>query len=256
VRVLVVGDDPLVAQSLLRSLRRQGWAVDAATDLIEARWLVGEINYDALVLDVHLPDGNGIDFCVDLRAAGTTTPVLLLTTQSEVTNRVHGLDCGADDFLAKPFSAAELAARLRALARRAPATMRSVLRVGELIVNPADRTAIRAGRPITLTAREFALVHLLARNPVPSSPGRRSSTLCGTSPPSPTRTPSTFSSWLSGSNSTGPSGYRCCTPSGASATSCRRLAYPPPRAAGEQHRVRPKRGKSPVTFLLAPGWGC
>jgi len=114
---------------------------------------------------VHLPDGNGIDFCAELRAAGTATPVLLLTTRAEVANRVHGLDCGADDFLAKPFSAAELVARLRALTRRIHPTGWRALRVGELIVDPASRTVIRGGQSIALTAREFALVHLLARSP-------------------------------------------------------------------------------------------
>ena len=165
VRVLVVEDEPLVAQALVAGLRRQGWAVDAAGDLVEARWLSTEVAYDVLVLDVHLPNGNGIDFCVELRARGDSTPVLLLTSQAEVTNRVHGLDSGADDVLAKPFSAAELAARLRALARRVEPTAGVPLRVGDLVVDPASRSVTRDGRRIALAAREFAFVHLLARSP-------------------------------------------------------------------------------------------
>ena len=165
VRVLVVEDEPLVAQVVVRGLRRQGWAVDVAEDLIQARWLAGEVGYDVFVLDVHLPDGNGIDFCVELRARGDSTAIVLLTSQAEVTHRVHGLDSGADDFLAKPFSAAELAARLRALARRSESTVEAHLRVGDLVVDPGSRSVTRDGRRVPLAAREFALVHLLARTP-------------------------------------------------------------------------------------------
>jgi len=164
VRVLIVEDEPLVSEALSVSLRRQGWAVDVARDVVEARWLAGEVDFDALVVDVNLPGGNGIDFCRELRDGGDSTPLLLLTSQSDVSNRVRGLDSGADDFLPKPFSSAELCARLRALWRRPRVTVKPRLTVGELVVDPASRTVTRGTERIPLAAREFAFVHLLARN--------------------------------------------------------------------------------------------
>lgn len=163
-RVLVVEDETLVAETLTVTMKRQGWAVDVARNLVEARWLAGEVPFDALVVDVNLPGGNGIDFCRDLREEGNTTPLLLLTSQADVSSRVRGLDSGADDYLPKPFSSAELCARLRALSRRPREALKPRMTIGDLVVDPASRSVVRDGVKIPLAAREFAFVHLLARN--------------------------------------------------------------------------------------------
>lgn len=163
-RVLVVEDEPLVAEAVTATLKRQGWAVDVAEDVVEARWLAGEVDFDTMVVDVNLPGGNGIDLCAELRDAGNSTPLLLLTTQADVASRVRGLDSGADDYLPKPFSGAELCARLRALLRRPQAVVKPQIELGELVVDPASRSVTRAGTRIPLAAREFSFVHLLARN--------------------------------------------------------------------------------------------
>lgn len=163
-RVLVVEDEMLVSDALSVVMKRQGWAVDVASTVVEARWLAGEVDFDALVVDVHLPDGNGIDFCHALREEGDTTPVLILTSQSDVSSRVRGLDSGADDYLPKPFSSAELCARLRALWRRPRTTLKPTIEVGDLVLDPASRSVTRQGKRIPLAAREFEFVHLLARS--------------------------------------------------------------------------------------------
>lgn len=163
-RVLVVEDEPLVSDAIATALKRQGWAVDVARDVVEARWLVGEVPFDCLVVDVHLPGVNGIDFCRELRAEGDSTPVLILTSQSDVSSRVLGLDSGADDYLPKPFNSAELCARLRALWRRPRAAVKPLITVGDLVVDPGSRSITREGVRIPMAAREFAFVHLLARN--------------------------------------------------------------------------------------------
>ncbi len=163
-RILVVEDEPLVADAISAALKRQGWAVDVARDVVEARWLAGEVAFDSLVVDVNLPGGNGIDFCRQLRDEGDTTPLLILTKQSDVTSRVLGLDSGADDYLPKPFNSAELCARLRALWRRPRVALKPMITVGDLIVDPGSRSVTRDGTRIPMAAREFAFVHLLARN--------------------------------------------------------------------------------------------
>jgi len=164
VRILVVEDEPLVAAAITVALKRQGWAVDAARDVVEARWLVGEVPFDALVVDVNLPGGNGIDFCRELREEGDSTPLLILTSLSDVSSRVLGLDSGADDYLPKPFNSAELCARLRAMWRRPRVALKPIITVGDLVVDPGSRSVTRAGTRIPMAAREFAFVHLLARN--------------------------------------------------------------------------------------------
>lgn len=163
-RVLVVEDESLVAEALTATMKRQGWAVDVATNVVEARWLAGEVPFDALVVDVNLPGGNGIDLCRELRDEGSTVPLLILTTQDDVTSRVRGLDSGADDYLPKPFSSAELCARLRALWRRPRAVLKPTITVGDVVVDPASRSVVRDGVRIPLAAREFEFVHLLARH--------------------------------------------------------------------------------------------
>jgi len=163
-RILVVEDEPLVADAITAALKRQGWAVDVARDVVEARWLAGEVDFDSLVVDVNLPGGNGIDFCRELREEGDMTPLLILTSRSDVSSRVLGLDSGADDYLPKPFNSAELCARLRALWRRPRAALKPTISVGDLVVDPGSRSITREGVRIPMAAREFAFLHLLARN--------------------------------------------------------------------------------------------
>lgn len=163
-RILVVEDDPAVATFLRRGLERNGYAVDTTGTGREARWLEHEFPYAAVVLDVNLPDQDGFGVCAELRERGRWVPVVMLTGRREVADRVRGLDAGADDYLPKPFALEELLARLRALVRRGPVERPAVLAVGDLTLDPAGHEVTRAGEPIELTAREFALLHTLMRH--------------------------------------------------------------------------------------------
>ncbi len=164
-RVLVVEDETKMAALLQRGLREEGYAVDVAADGREALWLATENPYDAIVLDVMLPDLDGFEVSRKLREAGKWSPVLMLTARDAVHDRVAGLDAGADDYLTKPFSFAELLARLRALLRRGAPDRPAVLQLGDLTLDPATRRVTRNGTPIELTAREFALLEYLMRHP-------------------------------------------------------------------------------------------
>ncbi|MEI6814784.1 MAG: response regulator transcription factor [bacterium] len=164
-RILVVEDDPEVAEFLVRVLRESAWAPDAVRTGEAALDAIQATAYDLVVLDLGLPGIDGFAVCRALRARGDRTPVLMLTARNAVNDRVHGLDAGADDYLAKPFAVSELRARLRALARRPSATVEPVLRMADLSLDPASRHADRGGQPIVLTAREFALLEYLMRNP-------------------------------------------------------------------------------------------
>jgi two-component system response regulator MprA len=167
VKVLVVEDDPAVRGSLERSLRFEGYEVVSAADGQAALAAVAEHAPDAVLLDLGLPRLGGVEVCRRLRAAGDTTPVLMLTARDATSDRVAGLDVGADDYLPKPFALEELLARLRALLRRAAATRTAgtVLVVGDLRLDPGTREVTRAGRPITLTKTEHELLELLMRHP-------------------------------------------------------------------------------------------
>jgi DNA-binding response OmpR family regulator len=165
VRILVVDDDERLARSLERGLAAGGYATDIALDGEGARWLLGENEYDAIVLDVMLPGGSGHDLCRELRAAGNWSPILMLTARSGAGEEVHALDTGADDFLAKPFSFAVLSARLRALVRRGRPERPSVLRVGDLALDPALHSVHRGGTTIELTPRQFSLLEFLMSRP-------------------------------------------------------------------------------------------
>jgi two-component system OmpR family response regulator len=165
VRALVVEDEVKMAGLLRRGLEEEGYAVDVAGDGKEALWLASENPYDAIVLDVMLPDLDGLEVCKRLRDSGHWSPVLMLTARDGVPDRVSGLDAGADDYLTKPFSFAELLARLRALVRRGAPERPAALRVGDLTLDPAARRVTRDGAPIELTAREFALLEYLMRHP-------------------------------------------------------------------------------------------
>jgi two-component system, OmpR family, response regulator len=165
VRVLVVEDDTRMAAAIRRGLRFEGLVVDVAGGGEEALRMIGPTEYDAVVLDVMLPDVDGFETCRRLRARGDWLPVLMLTARDAVEDRVRGLDGGADDYLTKPFSLAELVARLRALVRRGPVERPTVLEAGDLRLDPATREVWRGDREIQLSAREFGLLETLMRHP-------------------------------------------------------------------------------------------
>ena len=167
-RVLVVEDDPKVRDLLRRGLEQQSFAVAVAADGAEALWQVRESNFDAIVLDVILPDADGFVVCDELRISGSWAPILMLTALDDVRDRVRGLNAGADDYLVKPFELAELVARLHALFRRGGAPRPVTLRVGDLSLDPARREVRRGGQPIELTAREFSLLEYFMRHPAES----------------------------------------------------------------------------------------
>ena len=164
-RVLVVEDEPKMAGLIRRGLSEEGYSADIAATGDDALWMAQATDYDSIVLDVLLPGMNGFDVCRQLRKAGTWTPVLMLTARDSVEDRVAGLDAGADDYLTKPFSFAELLARLRALARR-PATERpTVLEVGDLRLDPATQQAWRGETELQLSTKEFRMLEVFMRRP-------------------------------------------------------------------------------------------
>jgi two-component system, OmpR family, response regulator len=165
VRVLVVEDDVKMAGLLRRGLGEEGLSADIARTGDDAIWMAAATEYDAIVLDVMLPQADGFAVCRGLRERGTWTPVLMLTARDSVDDRVAGLDAGADDYLAKPFSFAELLARLRALVRRAPVERPTVLEVGDLRADPGTRQAWRGDAEISLSSKEFALLETFMRRP-------------------------------------------------------------------------------------------
>ena len=164
-RVLIVEDEVKMAGLLRRGLREEGLAADVARTGDDAVWMARATEYDAIVLDVMLPGVDGFEVCRRLREAGTWSPVLMLTARDAVDDRVAGLDAGADDYLTKPFSFAELLARLRALARRPPVERPAVLEVGDLRLDPATRRVWRGDAEIALSAKEFALLETFMRRP-------------------------------------------------------------------------------------------
>ncbi|MGH2781454.1 MAG: response regulator transcription factor [Thermoleophilaceae bacterium] len=164
-RVLVVEDDPRMAAAIRRGLRFEGLVVDLAAGGEEALGKARATEYEAVVLDVMMPGLDGFETCRRMRADGIWAPVLMLTARDAVEDRVRGLDGGADDYLTKPFSLAELTARLRALARRGPVERPAVLEVGDLRLDPAAREVRRGEAEIELSAREFALLEALMRRP-------------------------------------------------------------------------------------------
>jgi len=164
-RVLVVEDEPGIAQFIRQGLREAGYAVDVAYDGEEGLDYAYVAAYDVLVLDILLPKLDGLDVLRALRARGVKTPVLLLTAKDTVEDRVRGLDVGADDYLVKPFAFPELVARLRALLRRPPLQIDPVLHLGDLAMDTARREVRRGGRLIELSPREFTLLEYLMRHP-------------------------------------------------------------------------------------------
>src|ERR671934_1939769 len=164
-RVLVVEDEIKMASLIRRGLRSEGLAADVAIKGEDALWMAGSTGYDAIVLDVMLPGIDGFETCRRLREQGIWAPVLMLTARDAVEDRVAGLDGGADDYLTKPFSLAELLARLRALARRGSVERPTELVVGDLRLDPASRRAWRGAHEIGLSPKEFALLETFMRRP-------------------------------------------------------------------------------------------
>jgi two-component system OmpR family response regulator len=165
VRVLVVEDETKMASLLQRALERESYAVDLAGNGVDAIWLATENDYDAIVLDVMIPAPDGFEVCRTLRERERWAPVILLTARDAVADRVTGLDAGADDYLSKPFSFAELSARLRALTRRVALDRPTVLAVDGLRLDPASHRVTRDGVPVELSPKEFALLETFMRSP-------------------------------------------------------------------------------------------
>jgi two-component system response regulator MprA len=165
VRILVVDDEPSVRDALDRALRMDGYKVQLAAGGHEALDALAQQAPDAIVLDVLMPELDGIEVCKRVRAAGDRTPVLMLTARDAVPDRVKGLDAGADDYLVKPFALEELTARLRALLRRSGGPTAEKLRHADLVLDPAGHTVARGDRSIELTRTEFLLLELLLRHP-------------------------------------------------------------------------------------------
>jgi two-component system, OmpR family, response regulator len=164
VRLLLVEDDAKLARAVGRGLRHEGYAVDVVGDGDGALTQAAVWDYDGIVLDVMLPNRDGFEVCRMLRERDCWAPILMLTARGQLDDRIRGLDVGADDYLIKPFDFGELLARLRALVRRAPAQRPVRLEVGDLVVDPATHEVARAGVPVALTAREFAVLEYLARH--------------------------------------------------------------------------------------------
>jgi two-component system, OmpR family, response regulator len=165
VRALVAEDERKMAALLRRGLVEEGYAADVARTGEDTLGMARETTYDVIVLDVMLPDLDGLSVCRALRASGVWTPILMLTARDGVADRVAGLDAGADDYLTKPFSFAELLARLRALARRGMGERPTVLEAGSLRLDPATRQVWRGDAVIELSAKEFALLETFLRRP-------------------------------------------------------------------------------------------
>ncbi|MFD4636936.1 response regulator transcription factor [Lentzea sp. NPDC058436] len=166
--VLIVDDEAAVREALSRTLRFEGYEVSVAANGAEGLEAIRTRKPDGVILDVMMPVLGGLDACRALRASGDTTPVLMLTARDNVTDRVNGLDAGADDYLAKPFSLLELLARVRALLRRGSVqngVAGEELRFGDLAMRPDTREVLRAGRPLTLTRTEFCILETFLRNP-------------------------------------------------------------------------------------------
>lgn len=161
-RVLIIDDEAEVRSVVARALKADGNAVATAEDLASARERIAE-GTDLIVLDLRLPDGFGLELCRELRTEGSTVPILLLTALSQVALRVQGLDAGADDFLSKPFAVAELRARVRALGRRGALPRGLTYRNDDVLLDIAGRHAKRAGQEVAITAREWAILEILAR---------------------------------------------------------------------------------------------
>ena len=164
-RVLLVEDDPMIGASVQKGLRQDGFTVDWVRDSRAAAGAVAGDPYDLMLLDLGLPDRNGLEFLRSLRTRGSKMPVLIVTARDAVNDRIAGLDSGADDYIVKPFDLDELAARIRAVQRRHAGRSESVIRVGEIEFDPAARRVTLRGNEVDLSARELALLTALLDRP-------------------------------------------------------------------------------------------
>ena len=164
-RILVVEDDPVLSNGLRVGLGLTGSTIDAVATCADARAALETTTFDAIVLDLMLPDGSGLDVLAAMRRGGDATPVILLTALDETPDRIRGLDAGADDYLGKPFDLDELAARLRAIARRREGRAEALLRAAGVVLDPAGQTATLNGEAVSLSRREFAVLSALMERP-------------------------------------------------------------------------------------------
>jgi DNA-binding response OmpR family regulator len=163
-RVLLIEDDHKAAKLLAKGLQEEGFVVDLAATGEDGEVQAAVNDYDVILLDWLLPGKDGLAVCRELRAHQVSTPILMLTARDGLSDRVSGLTVGADDYLTKPFAFAELLARIRALLRRSRSAQPTVIRVADLTIDPASRRVTRGGAPVALTAREYAILEVLARS--------------------------------------------------------------------------------------------
>ncbi len=164
-RILLVEDNRRLSNSLRITLQDDGYAVDTAFNGLDGEEMGLTTSYDVIILDIMLPEKDGLEVCHSLRDQRISTPILMLTARDALEDRVDGLDSGADDYLVKPFEVEELRARLRALLRRGSNNKSGLLQVADLTLDPATHTVQRAGQPVELTAKEFSLLEYLIRHP-------------------------------------------------------------------------------------------
>lgn len=163
-RVLLIEDDNDLADVIQRLLVQNGYAIDRSKNQRNGYQLAVDSEYDLIIIDRMLPDGDGAKLCSELRAEGKTTPVLILTTLNTSFHKVEGLDAGADDYMTKPFDTKELLARVRALIRRGSFQPTPQIQIADLVVDPAGRTATRSGNKVELSAKEFSMLEYMALN--------------------------------------------------------------------------------------------
>jgi two-component system response regulator QseB len=164
-RILVIEDDEILRDGLAAGLGLDGFEVDSVASCTDARAAAATQDHAAIVLDIGLPDGSGLDLLTEWRRAGVKTPILLLTARNLINDRIDGLDGGADDYLGKPFDLGELSARLRALLRRSSGRAGNEISLGDLTIDEACRTVAVGGEEVALSRREYAILHALASHP-------------------------------------------------------------------------------------------
>lgn len=164
-RLLLVEDDRMLGDALAAALAQDGWSIDRAEDVASARLALVDHGYTAVLLDLGLPRGSGLDVLAALRQRYDTTPVLIITARDQLSDRVRGLDAGADDYIVKPFEAGELGARLRAVVRRTQGRVAPVLRHGDIVLDPADRSVRLDDRPVRLGVHEYRTLLALMERP-------------------------------------------------------------------------------------------
>ena len=164
-RILIVEDNKRLSDSLRMNLEDDGYAIDAAYDGLDGEEMALMSSYDVIILDIMLPEKDGLAVCRELRNKRVSTPILMLTARDALDYRVSGLDSGADDYLVKPFEVEELRARIRALLRRESSNKSGLLQVADLSLDPATHVVERSGNPIDLTAKEYSLLEYFMRHP-------------------------------------------------------------------------------------------